>query len=88
MKSECPEAVQNVPDWFHDFLKEKWSVEKARPKTSSARHRSLSQCLDLMGVAHYNEHDEDIDVAIVLKDSSAWTHKATKENHENASHKV
>lgn len=88
MEYECPEAVENVPAWFRDFLKEKWAVEKARHKTSSARHRSLSQCLDLMGVAHYNEHDEDIDVAIVLKESSAWTHKAKREDHEDAVHKV
>lgn len=88
MEYECPEAVENVPVWFRDFLKEKWVVEKARHKSSSARHRSLSQCLDFMGVAHYNEHDEDIDVAIVLKESSAWTHKAKREDHEDAVHKV
>ena len=80
MEYEYPEAVKNVPIWFRDFLKEKWSIEKSRQKTSSARHRSLSQCLDLMGVAHYNEHDEDIDVAIVLKDNTAWTHKATRDD--------
>ena len=73
MEYEWPEAVECVPSWFRDFLKEKWSAEKARQKTSSARHRSLSKTLDLMGVAHFNEHDEDIDVAIVLKEHSSWT---------------
>ena len=28
-----------------------------------------------MGVAHYNEHDEDIDVAIVLKRQALWVHE-------------
>jgi hypothetical protein len=28
-----------------------------------------------MGVEHYNEHDEDIDVAIVLKGNAVWTHE-------------
>lgn len=88
MEFEYPEAVQNVPVWFRDFLKEKWSIEKSRRKTSSARHRSLSQCLDLMGVAHYNEHDEDIDVAIVLKDNTVWTHKATRDDQGDAVLKV
>jgi hypothetical protein len=85
---ECPEAVENVPAWFRDFLKEKWSVEKARQKISSARHRSLSRTLDLMGVAHYNEHDEDIDVAIVLKENAAWTGQARKDDHMDAQFKV
>jgi hypothetical protein len=88
MEYEFPEAVEDVPPWFRDFLKEKWSVEKARQKISSARHKSLSQLLDLMGVAHFNEHDEDIDVAIVLKDNSSWTHEAKKADHNVAQFKV
>lgn len=52
--------------------------EKSRRKVSSARHKALSQTLDFMGVSHYNEHDEDIDVAIVLKPQSKWLHAATK----------
>mmetsp|Transcript_3776 Transcript_3776/g.7918 ORF Transcript_3776/g.7918 Transcript_3776/m.7918 type:complete len:144 (+) Transcript_3776:221-652(+) len=32
-----------------------------------------------MGVAHHNEHDEDIDVAIVLDAGCGWTQYATAE---------
>ena len=88
MEYEWPEAVESVPSWFRDFLKEKWSAEKARQKISSARHRSLSKTLDLMGVAHFNEHDEDIDVAIVLKENSSWTSLAKKADHNNSHFKV
>lgn len=75
MEFECPEIVADVPKWFRDFLKDRWTAEKARRKTSSARHRSLSQTLSLMGVSHINEHEEDIDVAIVLKENARWTHE-------------
>jgi hypothetical protein len=75
LEEESPEAVENVPAWFCDYLRDKWNVEKAREKISSARHRALSKTLQLMGVWHYNEHDEDIDVAIVLKGNAAWTHE-------------
>jgi hypothetical protein len=75
LEEESPEAVENVPSWFCDYLQDKWTVEKARLKISSARHRSLSQALQFMGVEHYNEHDEDIDVAIVLKGNAVWTHE-------------
>jgi len=75
LEEERPESIRDVPAWFADYLKEKWSLEKARDKQSSARHRSLSQTLNLMGVRHFNEHDEDIDVAIVLKDDALWTHE-------------
>ena len=81
LEDESPQAVANVPPWFVDYLREKWRIEKARGKQSSARHRSLSQTLSFMGVSHYNEHDEDIDVAIVLKDGATWTHE-TESNHE------
>ena len=80
LEDESPEAVGGVPTWFRDYLEDKWSVEKAREKMSSARHRSLSQALTFMGVEHYNEHDEDIDVAIVLKKSAAWTHETNMED--------
>jgi hypothetical protein len=75
LEAESPEAVEGVPTWFCDYLRAKWLIEKARPKISSARHKSLSQALNFMGVEHYNEHDEDIDVAIVLKESAEWTHE-------------
>jgi len=77
LEESSPNAVENIPRWFRDYLQDKWVVEKARSKLSSARHRSLSQVLNLMGVAHYNEHDEDIDVAIVLKLQASWTHETT-----------
>jgi len=77
LEEECPDAVSNVPKWFYEYLHDKWQMEKARTKVSSARHRSLSQTLNLMGVAHWNEHDEDIDVAIVLKSDASWTHETT-----------
>eukprot|EP00978_Attheya_sp_CCMP212_P020399 scaffold58325_cov56-Attheya_sp.AAC.3 len=90
LKTDCPAAIENTPQWFCDFLQEKWSLEKSKRKTSSARHQSLSQTLNFMGVAHYNEHDEDIDVAIVLKEDSSWTHTAntTVDEQSNPLHKV
>lgn len=88
LEDTCPSAVDRVPTWFRDFLENKWNAEKARRKKSSARHRSLSQTLALMGVAHYNEHDEDIDVAIVLKENSVWTHTASHSDHNGARVKV
>jgi hypothetical protein len=75
LEGECPACVGNVSQWFRDYLHQKWLVEKSRAKISSARHRSLSKLLHLMGVSHYNEHDEDIDVAIVLKSQAIWTHE-------------
>ena len=67
-----------VTEEFISFLRQTWDEEKARSKASSARHKALSQTLDFMGVSHYNEHDEDIDVAIVLKSGSKWLHSASK----------
>lgn len=78
LEEDCPSAVVDVPRWFRDYLQEKWSVEKARRKKSSARHRSLSDTLKLMNVAHFNEHDEDIDVAIVLREGASWTSQTTR----------
>ena len=69
------QCFQTVPDWFRTYLEEQWKEEKTRPKVSSARHRALSKTLNLMGVAHFNEHDEDIDVAIVLEEGANWTHE-------------
>ena len=37
-----------------------------------------------MGVAHYNEHDEDIDVAIVLKRQASWAHQTDDGDSSNA----
>lgn len=87
LEEDCPSAVEDVPRWFRDYLQEKWSVEKARRKKSSARHRSLSDTLNLMNVAHYNEHEEDIDVAIVLREEASWTHQ-THEGDDAGSTKV
>ena len=84
LEDESPDAVREVPSWFRDYLRDKWSVEKAREKLSSARHRSLSQALTFMGVDHYNEHDEDIDVAIVLKKSAEWTHETDLDDAERS----
>jgi len=67
-----------VTDQFISFLKSTWDKEKARHKDSSARHKNLSQTLEFMGIPHYNEHDEDIDVAIVLKTESKWLRAASK----------
>ncbi len=75
LEEDCPEAVQRVPEWFVSYLKDKWNVEKARLKLSSARHQSLSSTLQLMGVDHINEHDEDIDVAIILQPNAVWSHE-------------
>ncbi len=75
LEEDCPEAVQRVPEWFVSYLKDKWNVEKGRLKLSSARHQSLSSTLQLMGVDHINEHDEDIDVAIILQPNAVWVHE-------------
>lgn len=82
LEEECPEAVKRVPDWFVSYLKEKWSIEKARFKLSSARHQSLSTTLQLMGVDHINEHDEDIDVAIILQPNAVWVHETDMDEDE------
>jgi hypothetical protein len=82
LEEESPQAVNGVAPWFREYLHNKWVAEKARTKMSSARHRSLSQALDLMGVAHKNEHDEDIDVAIVLKPNASWSHQTVGDNHD------
>ena len=79
LKEDCAEAVTYVPTPFIDFLRLKWDDEKSRDKTSSHRHRALSQTLDFMRVAHHNEHEDDIDIAIVLNDDkSQWTHLAKR----------
>lgn len=75
LENDCPNAVGKVPVWFRRYLQEKWNLEKGRIKVSSARHRSLSHTLTSMGIAHVNEHDEDIDVAIVLRPQAMWTHQ-------------
>jgi hypothetical protein len=77
LEEECPEAVRSAPGWFYRYLQEKWKAEKSRVKVSSARHKALSQTLAAMGVSHKNEHDEDIDVAIVLKPNAAWVHESS-----------
>ncbi|GKY97731.1 hypothetical protein MPSEU_000731300 [Mayamaea pseudoterrestris] len=77
LEDDCPAAVDKVPRWLYEYLQSRWKAEKARPKISSARHQALSQTLKLMGVHHVNEHDEDIDVAIVLQPKASWTHEAT-----------
>ena len=63
---------------FYSFVRDSWFREKSRPKLSSKRHKNISKTLDLMGVLHYNEYDEDIDVAIVLKLDSEWNRPADK----------
>ncbi|GMI05633.1 hypothetical protein TrRE_jg7047 [Triparma retinervis] len=70
-----------VTDWmegmigedFERHLKEAWDREKGRPKMSSRSHLQLSKVLSLMGINHQNEHDEDIDVALVLDNGSGWS---------------
>jgi len=85
IEHECPEILiaddgsSVVPNEFRKFLEDRWNDEKARQKISSARHKSLSQTLELMGIAHYNEHDEDIDVAIVLKEDASWTSEVSED---------
>jgi len=79
LSKDCPDAVKFVPEEFSQYLEEKWNIEKSRSKQSSSRHRAISQLLDLMRVAHRNEYDEDVDVAIVLEQDSAWTHTAQKD---------
>ncbi|CAB9520186.1 RAP domain [Seminavis robusta] len=84
LEEESPSAVSKVPKWFRQLLSDKWNLEKSRKKISSARHKSISQVLNLMGVAHYNEHDEDIDVAIVLKKQASWAHQTYAEESSSA----
>lgn len=82
LEQDCPEAVKRVPEWFVTYLKEQWSLEKARLKISSARHQSLSATLQLMGIDHINEHDEDIDVAIILQPNAVWIHETDMDEDE------
>ena len=58
---------------FGELLRATWEREKAREKASSRSHLQLSKVLSLMGIKHANEHDEDIDVAIVLDTESGWS---------------
>ena len=88
LEDTCPEAVADVPDWFREYLEDRWIAEKEKNKVSSSRHRSISQLLTLMGVAHFNEHDEDIDVALVLKPNATWTHQSQDGEQAIASKKV
>ena len=76
LSRDCPAAVEDVPAEFRNYLEGKWNAEKSRGKQSSSRHRAISQTLSLMKVAHRNEYVEDVDVAIVLEEDSAWTHTA------------
>ena len=85
LEGECPKAVQTVDAETCQFLKGTWEKEKTRQKTSSARHRALSETLNFMGVKHYNEHDEDIDLALVIKTDSKWTN--TSENTDSSEYK-
>jgi len=79
LSADCPEAVKHVPEEFTKYLEHKWNLEKSRCKKSSKKHQAISKTLDLMRVAHRNEYDEDVDVAIVLEENSAWTHTAASD---------
>ena len=76
LREDRPATVGRVPAASARFLEEKWDAEKGRGKRSSRRHAVVSETLDLMRVAHRNEHDECIDVAIVLEEGGAWTCEA------------
>lgn len=76
LSADCPKAVEDVPEAFAKYLEHKWNLEKSRCKKSSKKHQAISKTLDLMRVSHRNEYDEDVDVAIVLEENSAWTHTA------------
>jgi RAP domain len=86
LQDECPMAVAEIPDWFVDYLNDKWTQEKARDKLSSARHRQLSSTLQLMGIDHINESDEDIDVAIILKPNANWVHQTAARDQDDDDH--
>jgi hypothetical protein len=76
---------------FANWLEKRWKEEKSRKKISSASHKSLSDTLRLMRVAHANEHDEDIDIAIVLKETNLWTSQASStgvERQKNLRHRI
>lgn len=88
LEAESPAAVSRVPRWFRDYLGDKWNIEKSKKKISSARHKSISDVLDFMGIAHFNEHDEDIDVAIVLKHQASWAHQTESAGNGGGSMKV
>jgi len=79
LSKDCPDAVEYVTNDFRTYLEVKWNMEKSRSKQSSSRHKAISQTLSLMKVAHRNEYDEDVDVAIVLEEDSAWTHTAVQD---------
>jgi hypothetical protein len=93
LSKDCPDAVEYVTNDLCTYLENIWYMEKSRSKQSSSRHKAISQTLSLMKVAHRNEYDEDVDVAIVLEENSAWTHMAvydfdnTDNNNNNNSSK-
>ena len=76
LSKDFPDATKFVPAELRNYLEDKWKLEKSRSKQSSSRHKAISQTLNLMKVAHRNEYEEDVDVAIVLEENSAWTHTA------------
>ena len=73
LESRCAGLRDAVSRTFVKSLESAWEEEKARLKRSSQSHLELSKVLTAMRVAHKNEHDEDIDVAIVLDNKSGWS---------------
>ncbi|KAL3791394.1 hypothetical protein ACHAWO_005018 [Cyclotella atomus] len=73
---DLPDAVKFVPPKFSKYLERKWNNEKDRTKKSSSRHKAISKTLELLGIAHENEYQEDVDVAIALSDTTSFTSQA------------
>jgi hypothetical protein len=69
---------------FSQWLEACWLDEKARPKVSSYPHRKQSETLNMMRVAHYNENEEDIDVAILLRKYSGYCWTSMSSTNSNA----
>lgn len=55
-----------VSNEFKIRMEKEWIKEKRREKKSSNKHLEISKTLDLMGIKHVNEFEEDVDVHITL----------------------
>jgi very-short-patch-repair endonuclease len=76
LRDDLPAAVNSVPPKFSKYLERKWNNEKDRTKKSSSRHKAISKTLELLDIAHENEYQEDVDVAIALSETTSFTSQA------------
>ena len=63
-------VFENYDDHVVSLLQ---NVFHAATSSAAGGHAVVTETLDLMRVTHRNEHDEYVDVAIVLEEGGAWT---------------